>query len=71
MARIIKVGSTVTYRGAWGTAAPKQAQVQHIEKCSSRHEKYGTPVSQVEYGHHYNCTFDLSDGHWCYGDQIV
>ena len=67
----IKIGDEITYHGSWGMAAPRKAKVEGIEKCKHEGEKYGTPVKKIERAKKNFGCFDLSDGHWCYGEQIM
>lgn len=67
----IKIGMTVVYRGSWGHDAPKEAVVEGIELCECEGDKYGDPVDEVAIADVERSTFDLSDGHWCYGYQVV
>lgn len=66
----IKVGMTVVYRGSWGHDAPKETTIEAIELCDTKGAKYGTPVESADVADIERCTFDLADGHWCYGYQI-
>lgn len=66
----IKIGMTVVYRGSWGHDAPKEAVVESIELCECEGAKYGDPVDEVAIADVERSTFDLSDGHWCYGFQV-
>ena len=67
----IKNGSKVIYRGSWGQAAPKETTIEGIELCEQEGDKYGKPVDEVSMTDVKRCCFDLADGHWCYGYQIV
>ncbi len=67
----IKIGDTVTYRGGWGTDTPKQAKIKWIELCRAPGQKYGTMKKEINVKSIEHCVFGLSDGHWCYGYQIV
>ena len=74
--QIIKIGTKVKYR-LHGGRTPKTAKVVGIEECECG-EKYGEPVDEVEFryragnfGAGVEYTFDLDDGHWCYGEQII
>lgn len=69
--KTLKVGQSVTYRGGWGKDDPKDVKVIGIELCQQEHEKYGTPVKEVNVEDIPRSVFDLDDGHWCYGYQIV
>lgn len=67
----LKVGMKVIYRGAWGTAAPKEVTVEFIELCENEHEKYGIPVDEVPVKDIEKCCLSLSDEHWAYGYQVT
>jgi hypothetical protein len=69
--KTINVGTKVTYRGSWGRGPIKKATIKGIELCDCENAKYGTPVSEVAVEDIRRCIFDLNDGHWAYGDQIV
>jgi hypothetical protein len=69
--RVIKVGSKVSYKGAWGTLPEKEVTVKSIEKCVSKRMKHGKVVDEIDYVKKDYGVYDLSDGHWCYGEQIV
>ena len=73
LSNTIKVGDVITYRGSWGTEAPKQAKVVGIEITEGPRQKYGievveAPVSIVREN---RVLFSLNDSHWCYGSQVV
>ena len=67
---VIKIGTKVKYRGCFGSGLPEIVEVEHIERGESVHSKYGKPVDSVPFYRREYCVFDLSNGHWCYGDQI-
>lgn len=74
--QIIKIGTKVKYR-LRGDRTPKTAKVVGIEECECG-EKYGESVDKVEFRYRagnfsagVEYTFDLDDGHWCYGEQII
>lgn len=74
--QVIKIGTKVGYR-LRGTHGIKTAIVTGIEECECG-EKYGEPVDKVDFelrggdfGRGVEYTFNLDDGHWCYGEQIV
>lgn len=69
--KTVKVGQEVVYRGSWGHDAPKTVTVECIELCECEHQKYGEVVNEADVVDIPRCCFDLSDGHWCYGYQIV
>lgn len=67
----IKVGSKVSYKGAWGTLPEKEVTIVDIEQCEEKGSKYGAPVDDIAWEEKDYGVFGLSDGHWCYGYQIV
>lgn len=67
---VIKQGTKVIYRGCWGEDVPKEATVINVVKCKEIGEKYGDTVDEVTFNEKDYCTFDLDDGHWCYGTQV-
>ena len=66
---VIRIGTKVTYRANSGRGLVRAAHVTKIDLCEPG-EKYGEEVQEIEFGMKDDCTFDLDDGHWCYGDQI-
>ena len=68
---VIEIGSKVIYKGSWGTDPEKEVDIVDIEKCENEGEKYGTPVDEILWEEKNYGVFGLSDGHWCYGYQIV
>ena len=68
---VLKVGDTVSWRGAWGRDLPKDAVVGSIEvNCIN---KSGTNVEEVdwEFVNDRSVIVDFSDNnHWAYGNQI-
>ena len=69
--KTIKIGSKVSYKGAWGTQPEKEVIIEGIEKCVEEDMKYGKPVDEIDWSEKDYGVYDLSDGHWCYGYQIV
>lgn len=70
--KYITVGDEVVYRGSWGTARPKKVKIEGIEKTKEEGSKRGgIPVKKIAVDDITFGIFDLSDGHWCYGYQIV
>ena len=67
----IKIGTEVIYRPAWATETPKTAKITCIEKCKREGDKYGKNVEQIAWISKNYGVYDLDDGHWCYGYQIV
>jgi hypothetical protein len=68
----IKIGDKVKYRGSFGYDAPKVATVEGLTLTKYPREKYGKSVEEVNMidVKANKVLFDLSDGHWCYSDQI-
>ena len=67
---IIKIGSKVMYRGNFGMGCPEKVTIKSIDKCKKERDKYGDAVESIDWGmKNYGC-FTLSNGHWCYGEQI-
>lgn len=67
----IKIGSKVSYKGAWGTQPEKMVTIEGIEHCKREGDKYGTSVKEIPWVMKDYGVYNLSDGHWCYGYQIV
>ena len=68
--KVIKIGSKVVYRGCFGTFPPKEAVVLGIAQSNYKRDKDGYPVNYISFADREYATFDLDDGHWCYGEQI-
>ena len=67
----LKKGMSIIYRGSWGHDAPKKTEVEFIELCEYEGCKYGDEVDEVAIEDIRRSTFDLADGHWAYGWQII
>ena len=63
----VKIGSKVMY--ATFCSPTKTALIEEIEICK-RGEKHGRSVSSCDLDRHSNGVISLSDGHWCYFDQV-
>lgn len=69
--KVIKVGSRVMYRGCFGVDPAKEAKIESITKALEKRSKDGRSTKSIDWDEkEYGC-FILSDGHWCYGEQIV
>lgn len=69
--KVIKVGSRVMYRGCFGVNPAKEAKIESITKALEKCSKDGRSTKSIDWDEkEYGC-FILSDGHWCYGEQIV
>ena len=67
---IIKIGSKVMYRGLFGMGCPEKVTIESIDMCEKEGDKYGDAVESIDWDmKNYGC-FTLSNGHWCYGEQI-
>ena len=67
---IIKIGSKVIYRGNFGMGCPEKVTIESIDMCEKEGDKYGDAVESIDWDmKNYGC-FTLSNGHWCYGEQI-
>ena len=67
---IIKIGSKVIYRGTFGMGYPEEVTIEGIDQCKKERDKYGDAVESIDWDmKNYGC-FTLSNGHWCYGEQI-
>ena len=67
---IIKIGSKVMYRGSFGMGCPEKVTIESIDMCEKEGDKYGDAVESIDWNmKNYGC-FTLSNGHWCYGEQI-
>ena len=67
---IIKIGSKVIYRGNFGMGCPEKVTIRSIDMCEEEGDKYGDAVESIDWDmKNYGC-FTLSNGHWCYGEQI-
>ena len=72
MSEILKIGDPVIWRGSWGSDAPMEATVTHLEVTEQPREKYGREVPEVLWttvrANH--VVVSLDNGHWAYGSQI-
>ena len=69
--KVIKVGSRVMYRGCFGVNPAKEAKIESITKALEKRSKDGRSTKSIDWDEkEYGC-FILSDGHGCYGEQIV
>ena len=65
--KIVKIGDEVMY--VTFSSPTKTAIIEGIEICN-RGEKNGRSVNSCDLEQHLNGTITLSDGHWCYFDQV-
>ena len=67
---VIKIGSTIEYRASFGFGPYKTAEIVAIEKVFPGQKEGGVDVAEISWDEKEGAVFDLSDSHWCYGDQI-
>lgn len=67
----LRVGDTVNWRNAWGTAPPAPAKVTDIEVTGGFAEG-GQGVAEIDWSEVYgrNVVVTLDNGSWAYGGQI-
>jgi hypothetical protein len=68
---MIKIGSKVLWRGGFGNHSPEWVTITGIERCEHKRSKYGCSVEKIEWGKREYAVFDLDNGHWCYGEQLI
>ena len=68
--RLISVGDTVMWRGAWGQDAPKPAKIVHMELCVQERMKYGINVQKAYFVDKNRLCVTLDNHAWAYGFQI-
>ena len=68
----LKVGDTVSWRGAWGNQASSLARVKSIDLVEPG-EKHGyQSVEEVDWSRvPTEVVVDLDNGHWAYGRHIT
>lgn len=73
MTAVLKVGDTVQWRGCWGRDAAVPAVIDHMEITDEPRRKYGEVAAEVpiELVQANRVVFGLTNGHWCYSEQIV
>ncbi len=67
---IIRIGTSVSYRGCFGIEKPTIVKVIGIKRSDYKRDKYGIEVKEVPFDEREYCVFALDNGHWCYGEQI-
>lgn len=74
---VVGIGSTVWWRGGWGTEPPRSALVEGLTITTEQREKYGTQVETTTLYSIFDnrCVLDLKIGGqyghvWAYGSQI-
>lgn len=67
MARILKIGDSITYK-MWG-GETATAKVLGIEICKEGF-KSGRPVKKCDIDRHNNIVLNLDNAHWAYATQI-
>jgi hypothetical protein len=73
MSSILKIGDEIIYRGCFGSGTEEKVIVEGITLTEEPREKYGVEVEAVSVSDvRANRTLlSLSNGHWCYGEQVV
>ena len=71
MTEVIKIGTKVIYKGSWGTDPEKVATIEGMQICEEEGDKYGIDTDEIPWEMKNYGVSDLSDGHWCYGYQLV
>lgn len=68
----LRIGQTVIWRGAWGTAEPKEAVVTYIQKNEFNGSKGGNSVVSIPWNEvtERNVLVVLDNGFWAWGSQI-
>lgn len=65
--KILSIGDKIAYKLAGEPR--KEALVEGIEICKAGN-KYGRATNMCDLHKHKNGVVSLSDGHWCYFEQI-
>lgn len=70
--KTISIGDTVLWRGSFGLDNAAPAQVVAMELTDQPRQKYGIDRPTVTYQQvrENRVVFALSNGRWCYSDQI-
>jgi len=73
MKNTLKVGNKIQYRGCFGSGAVEVVTVESIEVTEGPREKYGHNVEECDISviRENRANLSLSNGHWCYSDQVV
>jgi hypothetical protein len=72
--KILKIGDTVNWRGAWGTQKAENAVVESIQRGRFDGDKDGKDIESVSWSslskgdRRYLVT--LTNGHWAWANQI-
>jgi hypothetical protein len=69
MTGIVRIGDYVSWRGDFGTAAPRRARVVGLERMTDPGDKYGDDVSEVPWDVPF--VADLDNGHWARSSQLA
>jgi len=69
----LKVGDRVMWRGGFGRLPAEEATIEDMQVTGRPREKYGEPAERVSVAlvRSNRVVFGLTNGHWCYSDQIV
>lgn len=71
--KTLQIGDGITYRGCWGRDPEKAVTIKGMDLTKIPRDTHGERVKEVTYEQvRQNLVlFLLSDGHWCYSDQVV
>lgn len=70
---MIKINDTIKYRGFFGAGNLIEAKVERMELSKYPRMRDGDSVQvvDIESVRANKVVFSLSNGHWCYSDQVV
>lgn len=71
MAKRLKIGDTVSWRGAWGTHPAEDAKITDMQLVPAG-EKYGKDIKSASWEtvKANKVVVSLDNGHWAYGHQL-
>jgi hypothetical protein len=69
----LKPGDRVMWRGGFGSLPAEEATIEDMQVTAQPREKSGEPTECVPVAlvRQNRVVFGLTNGHWCYSDQIV
>lgn len=73
MTDVLRIGDTVLWRGSFGREPAVPAVIENMQITDYPHSKYGEDADEVpiQLVQENRVVFDLTNGHWCYSQQIV
>ena len=68
----IELGDVLTVRGCFNMDEPQSVTIEAMEVTEHARERYGDPraVVPVELVQANRVVFSLTNGHWCYSEQV-